>query len=157
MRSAQGFTLIELLVVISIISILGVMGFVNFKDFSTDQVALKGVGQIQSLLRLAQTNATSFTVCNGITATAWYLNFPNSNTIQLNCNPGGTVKTYTLQDAQIVVTGDSGCAIPFPLTVNYSTGAGTQSLVSAGALPSCLLSSFITFTVQNTKNPLASP
>ena len=64
MKSARGFTLIELLVVIAITSILAVMGFVNFKDFSSNQISVKAAGEIQTILRLAQSNATSSTLCD---------------------------------------------------------------------------------------------
>ena len=157
-RSRGGFTLIELLIVISIIAIISVVGFVNFKGFSDDQVTINAVGQIQSTLRLAQSNATSSTLCNNSATTSWYLNFTSSTAFQLNCNPGGfTVKSYTLTDATVAITGSLGCSIPYPATVSYLPGAGKQTISSSGALASCLQSTKITFTVSNTKNPSASP
>ena len=152
MRPSAGFTLIELLIVFSLTSILGVVGFVNFKDYAADQVATRAVGQIQSILRLAQSNATSYTNCNGAAVSSWSLSFTSSS-MQLSCNPSGTPKAYPLTDAAVVITGDSGCAIPLPATVSYSPGTAAQTVTSATALSTCLQSSTITFTVSNTRNP----
>lgn len=58
-RKSLGFTLIELLVVIAITAILGTAGFANYSAFSSSQILNDGVSKVQSLLRIAQTNATS--------------------------------------------------------------------------------------------------
>lgn len=157
--SALGYTLIELLVVISIMALLSFAGFVNFKGFSSDQVTIKAAGQIQTLLRLARSNATSSTLCNGSVATSWYLNFISSTAIYLNCNPGGTTRRYDLENAQLSITGDSGCSIPLAAAVSYSPGVGKQTFSSDDdtvATRNCLNSPIITFTVSNTINPSAS-
>ena len=62
-RNGAGYTLVELLVVISILAVLGVFVIVNFKNFAQDQVINKSIGQMQSVLRLAQSNATSGAFC----------------------------------------------------------------------------------------------
>lgn len=157
-RSRRGYTLIELLVVISIIAILAVLGFVNFKNFATDQITVKAQGQVQTLLRLAQSNATSSTLCNGQGGVPWSLIFNNATSINLACGSANSVqKTYTLENVQVAITGDSNCSIGFPATISYSSRIGTQSLSSSGATNACLQSSAITFTVSNIRNPNASP
>src|SRR3989344_549373 len=105
----SGYTLIELLVVISIISILAVLGFVNFKDFATNQVTVKAQGEVQTLLRLAQSNATSSTLCNGNVVTSWHLRFTSGTVIELRCNPGNPgeflQRSYTLENARVEING----------------------------------------------------
>ncbi len=151
--SVSGFTLIELLVVTAIISVLAVMGAVNFKDTSAEQIIVKAVGQIQTQLRYAQSNATSGTMCAGAGASSWYLTFASENTIELNCNTGASPKQYTLENVKTAITGDSGCSIPIPAVFSYSSGVGKQTISSAGATSACLQSSTITISVTNTKNP----
>lgn len=96
----KGYTLIELLVVISIIALLAVVGFVNFKTFSANQVAVKAAGQIQSYLRLAQTNASTSTKCkNGLETTGWSVVL-NTASVELECN-GVNQRTYALENVDI--------------------------------------------------------
>lgn len=101
MRSA-GFTLIELLVVISVMSIFGVLALVNFKDFSSEQVAGKAAGQIQSILRLAQSNATASVLCETEGGVSWIVNFVDDRNIKLTCGPNNKEKqTLSLENASI--------------------------------------------------------
>ena len=60
----KGFTLVELLIVISIIAILSTVGYIQFRSFSSTQILNDSTGQIQSLLRVAQTNATTSLTSN---------------------------------------------------------------------------------------------
>lgn len=97
----KGYTLIELLVVLAIIAILAIFVFANYKDFSSGQVLIRATSQIQSLLRLAQTNASSNVLCNGISATEWFVVFTNSSstsTVDLYCKTTteNKIKTVTL-------------------------------------------------------------
>ena len=157
MRSA-GFTLIELLVVISIISILSVMGYANYKDFATNQIAKKAVGQIQTYLRLAQSNATTSTLCNGQGSTSWSLKFKDPSTVELRCNPTDYPKSsLILENATLEIKGtiaDVPCSIGFPAFLNYSIGTASGKLTSSDTTVSqaCLDSSTLTFTVTNAKN-----
>lgn len=160
MRPA-GYTLIELLVVISIIAILAVAGFVNFKSFSQSKVTEKAAGQMQTILRLAQSNATSSTLCPdpGVSdqgAKAWHLVMASNTTINLTCDTATTTdylhKSYTLENARI--EGIAGqrpgfgfCAVDLavtPFKITYSTGAGALT-----ASP-CATSDFWDFNVRNT-------
>ena len=71
----RGFTLLELLVVISIMAILTIIAVPNFNKYSEDQKLNDAASQLQSVLRQAQNNAQTGTVCNvssGISkATYW--------------------------------------------------------------------------------------
>ena len=143
-----GFTLIELLVVIAIISIMSVLAYVNFKDFSADQALNKAVGQIQTYLRLAQSNATSSTLCNTQSATSWSLKFTSTSTIELHCsNPADILsKSYTLEGVQMQIKCGAD-VLALPTTFTYSTGVGTLTTACSGT---------VTFTITNTSNPGAA-
>lgn len=153
MRSA-GFTLIELLVVISIIGILSVMGYANYKDFAASQVAKKAAGEVQTYLRLAQSNATTSTLCNGQGAISWSLKFVDPKTIELHCNKQTdptdyTKSTLTLENATIAFSCEIECSLNNP-TFKYSVGSGALTITP----PSIALdsSAFITIKITNTKN-----
>ena len=104
-----GYTLIELMVVIAIIAILSLVGFVNFKSFSVNQIPVKAAGQVQSYLRLAQSNATTSTLCNGLTANNWFLTFsipkPVTVSVELGCSNSVTgnyqQSIYTLDNVTL--------------------------------------------------------
>ena len=152
----NGYTLIELLVVISVIAILSVVGFVNFKDFSSSQIAPKAVGQIQSLMRLAQSNATSSTVCSGVGGATWSIIIKDDKkTIDLACglaSPYSVQKSYILENVQVDSIKGSDCAtsIGFPVTFSYSTGIGTLTVSPSN---SCLTNaSLIVLTIKNVKD-----
>lgn len=125
-RSRRGFTLVELMVVISIISILSLIGVASFKSFSDKQPGIKAQGEVQTLLRLAQSNASTSTLCNGVGSTSWSLMFmSDKKTIELHCEPGDvTHKTYTLENAEIEeIKCGTLPASSLPVSFNYSTGA----------------------------------
>lgn len=142
-RNGAGYTLIELLVVIAIISLLSLAGFVSFKSFSADQAAVKAAGQIQSYLRLAQTNASSSTNCNNQQATDWSVVL-NLTSVDLRCNNSSFLqKSYVLENAQII---NPPCTLPVTFTYAVSTGTLT--------LP-CSAPSSVTFRVSNALIPTA--
>ncbi len=162
--SALGYTLVELLVVTAIIAILAVVGVVNFKDSSTEQFMTKGVGDIQTRLRQAQSNASSGTLCDGHGAIIWYVKFTDEFTMELDCNAGVSPKTYTLENTKVAIKGDEDCIIadgsasyPFPATFSYSPGASRQTISSTGASDACLSSQVITLSISSTKNPSLAP
>lgn len=150
----RGYTLIELLIVMLIMSIIGVIGYVSYKQFAANQVTNKAVGQVQTLLRLAQTNATTYTMCSDNTTVVgpWSLVFnQNKTSIDLVC--GTSRKTYTLENAQIDEIRGLNCGgSVIPLTVTYSNGVGAMTFVSQEASSPCLASVSWTFTISNTKN-----
>ncbi len=127
-----GFTLIELLVVISIMAILGVAAFVNFRDFASTQSLKKAAGEIQSFLRLAQSNASSSTLCNGTGGVSWTVAFTPPRTITTTCNsvPIFLYKTLTLSQD---VTMSSTCSSPVHLV--YSALKGIPSNNCSPASP----------------------
>lgn len=155
----NGFTLIELLVVISIISIMSIFAFVNFKDYAAEQVTPKAAGQIQSLIKLAQSNATSSTICtSSVASTSWSLEFLNATTIKLDCYNNTTKypqKTYTLQNAsmEILCSSVSGSNL-IPITFTFTSGTGALAVTNGTPpSPSCLTSPSFLFKITNTLNP----
>lgn len=155
MKSA-GYTLVELLVVISIMSMLAVVGFVNFRGISSDQVTIKAVGQIQTLLRLAQSNATSGTLCGSSGGVPWSLVF-NSGNVGLACGSPSTIqKTYILENAQIYsLISSNSCTVNLATTqfyVAYSTGVGILTVSYSGATDNCKASDNWTFTIRNAQD-----
>lgn len=123
-----GFTLIELLVVISIIALLSIVAFINLKGFSQDQVLNKAVSEIQTLLRLAQANATAGVLCNSQGGANWTVNFKaNKVDIELDCGDSSSfVKTLTLENVQVDSIKGASCGPPtdLPLIVTYSKISG---------------------------------
>lgn len=149
----NGFTLIELLVVISIIAIMSIVAFVNFKDFNAGQIAPRAAGQVQSYLRLAQSNATTSTVCNGSASTSWSLKL-NSSAVELHCfnTADQLIRTYNLQNAQIqAIECAGGTPLSFPTTFTYETRSGKLTT-------SCsTLTEKIVFKIINASNPSVAP
>ncbi len=83
--SARGFTLVELLVVLAIMAIVGVFTLANYKSFGEDQKLKSAVLDIQSLLRQAQTNATTNVKCDTGYGARWMVTFVDATTFNLQC------------------------------------------------------------------------
>ena len=134
-RIQSGYTLIELLVVIAIIAILSVVGFVSINNFSSTQALKKAAGEIQSFLRLAQSNATSSTLCKENSyGSSWTIKFVDSSNIDLIClfttlaNPIPSeyiYKTLTLQSGVTINTITAlTCTLSLPVMIIYSALKG---------------------------------
>ena len=146
MPKRSGFSLIELLVVISIIGLLSLLGFANFKDYAKDQVGIKAKGQIQTLLRLAQSNATSSTLCGNEGGVKWSLIF-NATNIVLACGSANTPqRTYTLENAKIEALKCDSTLVN-SVTLSYSPLVGATTFSDP---PSCRTP--VTFKIKNMKN-----
>ncbi len=153
MRSA-GYTLIELLVVISIIGILSVVAFVNIKDFSSAQDLKKAVGEVQTYLRLAQSNASSSTLCNGVGGVSWNVIFNADSTIQINCGPTNyLIKTLTLQTGIAIKSPiKTNCDLTLPVTIVYSALKGVPTIPGS----TCWTGVDVTITLDNGKGKTKS-
>ncbi|MBU1000526.1 prepilin-type N-terminal cleavage/methylation domain-containing protein [Patescibacteria group bacterium] len=84
-KSAFGFTLIELLIVISIMVTVGVFSLANYESFGEDQKLKSAVLDVQSILRNAQTNATTNVECDTEHSATWQVEFADTETINLKC------------------------------------------------------------------------
>lgn len=140
----MGYTLIELLVAISVIAILSIVTFINFKGFSQDQLLNEAVGQVQTMLWLAQSNATSGLKCNNNPAKSWMVEFSKNLDqyyIKLKCNyaqsPDVEKKTLTLKGGVTVdaISHGSEClTVTFPtntMTILYTTLYGKTEFILA--------------------------
>lgn len=116
-----GFTLMELVIVITIIGFFGV-GIILQQNLSKEDIDLKGAASdLQSFIRVAQTNATARVLCNGDGGAYWIIKPKDIKTLELRCyttNPATTYldKTYTFgNNLQIIsILGGSGCNTNFP-------------------------------------------
>lgn len=156
----KGFTLVELLVVITIIGLLGIVAYVNFKDLAQDQVIKKVIGEIQTDLRLAQSNATASLLCNGEASVDWKVNIRSDRVnVDVTCGPSDfLVKTTTLVGARVKSVWGSDCPSPtetLPLTVTYEKLSGVATI--DGSLLCIDTSSTVKVTVENTKTNATIP
>lgn len=149
MRS--GYTLIELLVVISILALMTVLGFISYGSFAKDRAADKALIEVQTILRLAQGNATSSTLCNVQPAANWKVVILSGDNLELHCDPEDiSHRTYKLQNAEISeIMPSCGSAVGLPLTVIYSSGNAALSFSYTGASQNCLASEYWTFTINS--------
>lgn len=98
----NGFTLVELLIVITIIAIISAFVAVNFKGNREEQALQREQLKLQSILKLAQTNASSSTLCSDLGGGAsWKLAMdPLQEKITLSCQKGEEViedRSYILE------------------------------------------------------------
>lgn len=117
--SKFGFTLIELLVVIAIMAIVGTFAIANYRSFGEDQDLKSAALDIQSLLRIAQTNATTGLKCSGNPATTWKVNFfedSGQKKVETACQYQGNnnwfdSKIYSFKENinLLKICGDSSC------------------------------------------------
>lgn len=151
-KAACGFTLIELLVVIAIMGILGVAALSNYRSFGEDQNLKNAVLDIQTDLRLAQTNATSNTKCVSGFGATWQVEFADSETINLKCtepaSPPALQKTISLNPSIVLkypITGvGANCPSLPPFSISFDSLTGKIGFGDPGCTS-------LTITLQNTK------
>lgn len=149
----RGFTLIELLVVISIMAILGAFTITNFHFFGEDK-ELEGIAlDIQSLIRVAQTNATTNLKCNTQSGAIWQFEYSNASTINLKClEPSASpiIKKTMSFESNIVVQSFSGnipsCPSAFPVLINF---APLDGKINFQDVAGCTI---LTTTIKNNKS-----
>lgn len=144
MNKFSGFTLIELLVVIAIMALIGTYVLSNYGRFGEDQKLKNTALDIVSLLKTAQTNATSGSKCQNLSSLSWLVAFTNNTTLDLKCqNSSGT-------------SGSIKSISPAVTTTTYSFAAGTctPTQVSFAPLNGTMTSncnSDVTITVTNSE------
>lgn len=152
--SAAGFTLIELLVVIGIMAIIGIFTLANYRSFGEDQNLKNAVLDVVSLLRQAQANATTNTICNTAYSATWQVVFSDdAKTVNLNCLEGPTTFTKKILklDAKaqnISIQGVSGtsCPLGVPFTTSFVLLKGNIDFIDS---PNC---TSLTITLTNSKS-----
>lgn len=172
-----GFTLIELLVSIAVIAVLSTVGFIEYRTFSTTQILNSSVNDIQSFLRVAQSNATAaVTLTNGATnypCKNWVVRFSrinNKDTLDLICEEAvlanyqdhlKTSSTLTLPANVTISAVDNSCTdatpppptpLSFPtdtVSVSFSVLYGKPSIIMARTMATeCVSTTKMTITIQ---------
>lgn len=149
-KAALGFTLVELLVVITIMAIIGAYAFSNLGSFGEDQKLKSAAQDVQSFLRLAQSNATSGLKCQGqsvldwrIDTTNWDLKCRNSAgvssslkrltlpaNISVDSITAGTCTPTVIIFAPLYGTITSDCSAgPITITLNNSKTGNNKNVV----------------------------
>lgn len=127
LNSSKGFTLIELLVVMAIMAVVGFFTLANYKSFGEDQNLKNAVLDVVSLLRQAQTNATTNVICEG---GSWQGLFLSSTSVRLKCSNSSNGQRDLLlnkNNSNISISLSSGdfCALTtVPSTINFAALSG---------------------------------
>lgn len=148
----NGFTLIELLVVIAVMAIIGTFTLANYRSFGEEANLKSEALNIQSLIRQAQTNATTNAACDLQYSSTWQVEFTSTTTVNLKCSTAVSVIKPLTFGANIVIDQISGnhssCSTMF--TINFAPFTGQVSFKNnAGALLTSCTS--LTITLKNSQ------
>ena len=128
----NGFTLVELLVVIALIGVVSGIGLLNLASTKGDQNLTTATADLQSLLRIAQNNATTGQLC-GPTASAngvytnqaidWRVTLTNLTPLTFKMEPNCSDAPTSLYPTK-TVTFPSSLSLPTPpMTVTWCGSA----------------------------------
>lgn len=155
----NAFTLIELLIVMAIMGFLG-MGILLQQNLSKEDLDLKlKAADLQSFIRVAQTNATARVLCNSIGGAYWLIRPISIKTVELRCYTTDSAtayleKTYTFSDniEMVSIMGSSGCNSNFTaqtVQVKFTPLSAKPAFESAVA---CVPQSpYLDIKIRNTK------
>lgn len=87
----RGFTLVEILVVLAIIGIVGLISYLSIGTFREDENLKSVASDLQSYLRLAQSNATTGVKCASTGGISWSLVIRDRSSIELRCQTQAAV------------------------------------------------------------------
>lgn len=130
-RVPSGFTLIELIVAMAIMAGLTAVMLPQMSRFRTQKALPDAAEQVQTAIRLAQSNATSGTICKGRKASGeWHfeLKGKNSYTIDSTCSdydPATPTPSPepTILPANVSIVGVNICS-PYPPTGSIADYSG---------------------------------
>lgn len=158
----NAFTLIELIVVLAIMAIISVYTLANYSSFGDDQNLKNAVLDVQSLLRQAQTNASSNVKCDQKAGAVWQAVFSSdavTATTNLSCqdplpspspspSPTPTSKKVKQLGPNLIILNPSGngssCPSSLPFIISFAPLSGQINLGGANCTS-------LTITVKNIK------
>lgn len=98
MKKDFGYTLIELLVGVSILAVFAIVSILQFRTFGEDKILASAAQDIQSFIRVAQTNAQTGVLCYGAGGAFWSVHFqPDTVTLDHKCAYGQPPTEFILQ------------------------------------------------------------
>lgn len=126
-----GYTLVELLVVMTILSLIGLTSFINLGNFREDKLLDTSLTNLQSLIRTAQSNASTGVLCSGVGGAIWSIEFiKDSKTINLKCQASSQTATVSIPATSLVgdvqvksISSGSSCSSD-TVTVNFLPVSG---------------------------------
>lgn len=154
MKKNFGFTLIELMVVISILALLAVGFFVNFKSFGEEAALKNAASDMQSALRLAQSNATAGVKCGSSGGSSWYIQFSDRSTFNLRCSTQGSsdppIRKWSIplpiyiseidgiRPSPCISSFISSGTIALGINVDFSYSSGKATFIDGDSTKDCL-------------------
>lgn len=162
MMKKNGYTFMELLVVITIMVLLGAGILLQQNLIKEDNVLTQAAADLQSFIRLAQSNATTAVLCEGEGTISWIIEPTLNNKQRLNLKCKNASSPQPIQQKTFVfggnieiaaVLGASGCNANFPsqnLQIIFATLSSKPTFDSP--IP-CVKNSttFLDFIVKNSK------
>lgn len=141
-----GYTIVELIVVIAVMVILGTVVLANYGTLGKNQALQKGVSDVQSFIRKAQTNATARVPCpptstdSFAAGASWRVKFDSATSISMKCRlgtgseqtPTGSQYAYTLGGNVIVDKINTSCSPSSAFTVTFAPLYGTVTFTDGG-------------------------
>lgn len=127
MPAVRGFTLVELLVVIAIMALLGIVSFSKLPTLKEDRDLKNAANELQSIIRTAQTNATTSVRCAQTGGgSTWSVEYA-ALSVNLSC-PGNLIKTLTFSNnVKICKITYSGCSTTDNCTTSPFSAAGVST------------------------------
>lgn len=134
----NGFTLVEILVVMGVMAIIGVVVFANFRNGKEEQLLQKALSETQSVLKLAQSNASASVVCGNLGGGSyWQVQInPSLEKIILGCSKGeGEVQTQRVYDLEkgvniSFICPSSGSGFNSTVTIVYAAFSGLPKFIN---------------------------
>lgn len=140
--------------VISVIAILVALAYANIGTLQEDQLLKGTASDVQSVIRLAQSNATSRLKCGGLEGANWLIEIANDTTLNLKCSTQvSAVKSLNFPSGIHInsITKSNGtCPALYPVTINYSALFGDVSF--SDLVNTCFPNTMgVTLTLESTK------